>query len=55
MIQERFGENGQIYFEIVLITSDGLSHEIREILLGSQWLKIFMLTADYSENIVTLF
>ncbi len=119
MIQGRFGENGQIYFEIDLITSDGLSFatevildtgfteflaisqqdlesldwrflsqdklrtaqgeatfdiylgkvvideqefdvpvfagdEIREILLGSQWLKIFKLTADYSENLVTL-
>ena len=119
MIQGRFGENGQIYFEIDLITGDGLSFstevmldtgfteflaisqqdlasldwlflsqdkvrtaqgeatfdiylgkisideqefeipvfagdEIREILLGSQWLKIFKLTADYSENVVTL-
>jgi hypothetical protein len=25
MIQGRFGENGQIYFEIDLITGDGLS------------------------------
>ena len=119
MIQGRFGENGQIYFEIDLITGDGLSFstevmldtgfteflaisqqdlasldwvflsqdkvrtaqgeatfdiylgkiiideqefqipvfagdEIREILLGSQWLKIFKLTADYPENRITL-
>jgi hypothetical protein len=28
--------------------------EIREALLSSQWLKVFKLTADYSENRVTL-
>lgn len=119
MIEGQLGENGQIYFEIDLITSDGLSFstdamldtgfteflainqqdlesldwlflsqdkvrtaqgeatfdiylgkvaianrefeipvfagdEIREILLGSQWLKVFKLTADYSENRVIL-
>ncbi len=37
-------------FEVTVFAGD----EIREILLGSQWLKIFKLTADYSENIVTL-
>ncbi len=36
-------------FEVPVFAGD----EIREILLGSQWLKIFKLTADYSENIVT--
>ncbi len=119
MIQGRFGENGQIYFEIDLITGDGLSFstevmldtgfteflaisqqdlesldwmflnqeklrtaqgeatfdvylgkvaianqefevpifagdEIREILLGSQWLKTFTLIANYRETRVTL-
>jgi clan AA aspartic protease len=119
MIEGRFGENGQIYFEIDLITNDGSNFsteamldtgfteflaisqqdlesldwrflsqdkvriaqgeatfdtylgkvaianrefeipvfagdEIREILLGSQWLKVFKLIAYYSENIVTL-
>ena len=37
-------------FQIPVFAGD----EIREILLGSQWLKIFKLTADYSENVVTL-
>jgi len=119
MIQGRFGENGQIYFEIDLITRDGLvfsteamldtgfteyiaisqqdlesldwtflrqeelrtaqgeasfdiylgkvaianqefevsvfaGDEIREILIGSQWLKIFTLIANYREDRVTL-
>lgn len=119
MIEGRFGENGQIYFEIDLITRDGLSlsteamldtgfteflaisqqdlesldwtfisqdklrtvqgeatfdiylgkiaianrefeiptfagDEIREILLGSQWLKTFTLIANYQEDRVTL-
>lgn len=119
MIQGRFGEKGQIYFDINLIDRDGLSlsveamldtgftefvamnkqdvesldwlflrqnslitaqgealfdiylgkvaiaqrefeipifagDEIRDILLGSQWLKIFTLIANYQENRVTL-
>ena len=37
-------------FEIPVFAGD----EIREILLGSQWLKIFKLTADYLNNSVTL-
>lgn len=37
-------------FEVTIFAGD----EIKEILFGSQWLKIFKLTADYSENIVTL-
>ena len=37
-------------FEVTVFAGD----EIREILLGSQWLKIFKLTADYVNNIVTL-
>ncbi len=32
MIQGRFGENGQIYFEIDLITADGLSFSIEALL-----------------------
>lgn len=119
MIQGRFGGNGQIYFEIELITSDGLSFsteatldtgfteyiaisqqdlesldwtflrkeelrtaqgeatfdiylgkiaiatqefevpvfagdEIREILLGYQWLKTFTLMVNFQENRVSL-
>lgn len=119
MIKGRFGENGQIYFEIDLIARDGLSlsteamldtgfteflaisqqdlesldwtfisqdklrtaqgeatfdiylgkiaianrefeipvfagDEIREILLGSQWLKSFTLVANYQGSTVTL-
>ncbi|MBD2593573.1 aspartyl protease [Nostoc spongiaeforme FACHB-130] len=119
MIEGRFGEYGQIYFEIDLIGGDGLSFpvetmldtgfteflamnkqdvesldwqflnqdklrtaqgetefdvysgrviidnqeweipvfagdEIQEILLGSRWLKSFILVADYSQNRVTL-
>lgn len=119
MIEERFGENGQIYFEIDLIGGDDISFpvetmldtgfteflamnkqdvqsldwdflnqdklrtaqgetefdvysgrviidsqeweipvfagdEIQEILLGSQWLKLFILVANYSQNIVSL-
>ncbi|MCF4969600.1 aspartyl protease [Nostoc sp. CMAA1605] len=119
MIEGRFGEYGQIYFEIDLIRGDGLSFpvetmldtgfteflamnkqdvesldwqflnqdklrtaqgetdfdvyngrviidnreweipvfagdEIQEILLGSRWLKSFILVADYSQNRVTL-
>ena len=118
MIPGRFGENGQIYFEINLISSDGLSlpmeamldtgfteflainnqdveslgwsflsqdklrtaqgeasfdiylgkvvidgqeleipvfacEEIQEILLGSQWRKLFMLVANDQEDRVT--
>lgn len=118
MIQGRFGEKGQIYFDVNLINGDGLSlsveamldtgftefiamnkqdvesldwlylrqnklrtaqgeaffdiylgkiaiasqefevpvfagDEIREILLGSQWLKIFTLIANYQEDRVT--
>lgn len=37
-------------FEVTVFAGD----EIREILLGSQWLKVFKLIADYSENLVTL-
>lgn len=37
-------------FEILVFAGD----EIREILLGSQWLKVFKLIADYAENVVTL-
>ncbi len=118
MIQGRFGDKGQIYFDINLIDGDGLSFsvevmldtgftefvamnkqdvesldwllrqnrlrtaqgkaffdiylgkvaiaeqefdvpvfagdEIREILLGSQWLKIFTLVANYQKDRVTL-
>ncbi len=119
MIRGRFGENGQIYLEIDLISNDGLSlpveamldtgfteflaineqdveslcwsflsqdrlrtaqgeatfdiylgkvvidgqefeipvfagEEIQEILLGSHWLKLFMLVAYYQEGRVTL-
>ncbi|MBD2608293.1 aspartyl protease [Scytonema hofmannii FACHB-248] len=119
MIEGRFREYGQIYFEIDLIGGDGLSFpvetmldtgfteflamnkqdvesldwhflnqdklrtaqgetefdvysgrviidnrqweipvfagdEIQEILLGSRWLKLFILLADYSQNRVTL-
>jgi clan AA aspartic protease len=119
MIEGRFREYGQIYFEIDLIGGDGLSFpvetmldtgfteflamnkqdvesldwhflnqdklrtaqgetefdvysgrviidnrqweipvfagdEIQEILLGSRWLKLFILVADYSQNRVTL-
>ncbi|MBD2437793.1 aspartyl protease [Nostoc sp. FACHB-110] len=119
MIEGRFGEYGQIYFEIDLIAGDGLSFpvetmldtgfteflamnkqdiesldwqflnqdklrtaqgetefdvysgrviidnqeweipvfagdEIQEILLGSRWLKSFILVADHSQNRVTL-
>jgi len=119
MIEGRFGENGQIYFEIDLIGGDNLSFtvetmldtgfteflamnkqdiesldwhflnqeklktaqgetefdvyrgrviidsqeweipvfagdEIQEILLGSRWLKLFILVANYSQNKVTL-
>jgi len=119
MILGRFGENGQIYLEIDLISNDELSlpveamldtgfteflainkqdveslgwsflsqdklrtaqgeatfdiylgkvvidgqefeipvfvgEEIQEILLGSQWLKLFMLVANYQEGRVTL-
>jgi clan AA aspartic protease len=119
MIQGRFGENGQVYFEIDLISNNGLSlpveamldtgfteflamnqqdiesldwsflsqdklrtaqgaatfdiysgrlvidgqefeipvfagEEIQDILLGSQWLKIFTLLANYREGRVTL-
>jgi predicted aspartyl protease len=119
MILGRFGENGQIYLEIDLISNDGLSlpveamldtdfteflaineqdveslgwsflsqdrlrtaqgeatfdiylgkvvidgqefeipvfagEEIQEILLGSQWLKLFILVANYQEGRVTL-
>lgn len=119
MNRGRFGENGEIYFEIDLVSSDGLSfpveamldtgfteflainqqdvesldwnflsqdklrtaqgeatfdiysgkmvidrrefeipvfagEEIQEILLGSQWLKIFTLVANYQESRVTL-
>ncbi|MFN6558545.1 MAG: aspartyl protease [Nostoc sp. ChiSLP01] len=119
MIEGRFGENGQIYFEIDLIGGDGFSFpvetmldtgfteflamnkqdvqsldwnflnqdklrtaqgetefdvysgrviidnqeweipvfagdEIQEILLGSQWLKLFILVANYSQNIASL-
>ncbi len=28
--------------------------EIQEILLGSRWLKLFILVANYSQNIVSL-
>lgn len=119
MIQGRFGENGQIYFEIELIGGDDLifpveamldtgfteflamnkqdaqsldwhflnqdklrtaqgetdfdvylgrvlidrqefeisvfaGEEIQEVLLGSQWLKLFMMVANYSETKVSL-
>jgi clan AA aspartic protease len=119
MIEGRFGENGQIYFEIDLIGKDGISltvetildtgfteflamnkqdvqsldwsflnqdklrtaqgetefdvysgrviiddqeweipvfagDEIQEILLGSRWLKLFILVANYSQNIASL-
>jgi predicted aspartyl protease len=119
MIEGRFGDNGQIYFEIDLIGEDGISFpvetmldtgfteflamnkqdvqsldwsflnqdklrtaqgetefdvysgkliidsqeweipvfagdEIQEILLGSQWLKLFILVANYSQNLVSL-
>lgn len=119
MIEGRFGDKGQVYFEIDLIGEDGLSFpvetmldtgfteflamnkqdiqsldwsflrqnklrtaqgetdfdvysgrviidnreweipvfagdEIQEILLGSRWLKLFILVADYSQNKVTL-
>lgn len=119
MIEGRFGENGQIYFEIDLIGDDDISFpvetmldtgfteflamnkqdiqsldwsflnqdklrtaqgetefdvyigrviidsqeweipvfagdEIQEILLGSRWLKLFILVANYSQNIVSL-
>ncbi|MCC5635444.1 aspartyl protease [Nostoc sp. CHAB 5844] len=119
MIEGRFGENGQIYFEIDLIGEDSISFpvetmldtgfteflamnkqdvqsldwdflnqdklrtaqgetefdvysgrviidsqeweipvfagdEIQEILLGSQWLKLFILVANYSQNLVSL-
>lgn len=37
-------------FEITAFAGD----EIQEILLGSQWLKIFTLVADYRKNEVTL-
>ena len=37
-------------FEVTVFAGD----EIRDILLGSQWLKIFKLTADYPENRITL-
>jgi clan AA aspartic protease len=119
MIEGRFGDKGQVYFEIDLIGGDGLNlpveimldtgfteflamnkqdvqsldwsflrqnklrtaqgetefdvysgrviidnreweipvfagDEIQEILLGSRWLKSFILVADYSQNRVTL-
>ncbi|WP_445637310.1 Aspartyl protease [Nostoc sp. DSM 114161] len=119
MIEGRFGENGQIYFEIDLISEDSISFpvetmldtgfteflamnkqdvqsldwnflnqdklrtaqgetefdvysgrviidsqeweipvfagdEIQEILLGFQWLKLFILVANYSQNIASL-
>ncbi|MFN6463681.1 MAG: aspartyl protease [Nostoc sp. DedVER02] len=119
MIEGRFGDKGQVYFEIDLIGEDGISFpvetmldtgfteflamnkqdvqsldwsflnqdklrtaqgetefdvyigrvtidaqeweipvfagdEIQEILLGSQWLKLFILIANYSQNIVSL-
>ncbi|PHJ68001.1 aspartyl protease [Nostoc linckia z18] len=119
MIEGRFGENGQIYFEIDLIGKDGISFpvetmldtgfteflamnkqdvqslewdflnqdklrtaqgetefdvysgriiidnqeweipvfagdEIQEILLGSQWLKLLILVANYNQNLATL-
>ncbi|WP_414756462.1 aspartyl protease [Anabaena sp. CCY 9910] len=120
MIEGRFGDKGQVYFEIDLIGEDGLSFpvetmldtgfteflamnkqdvqsldwsflrqnklrtaqgetdfdvysgrviidnqeweipvfagdEIQEILLGSRWLKSFILVADYNQNRVTFF
>ncbi|MGI2902580.1 aspartyl protease [Tolypothrix sp. VBCCA 56010] len=119
MIEGRFGDKGQVYFEIDLIGEDGINFpvetildtgfteflamnkqdvqsldwsflrqnklrtaqgetefdvysgrviidsqeweipvfagdEIQEILLGSQWLKLFILVANYNQNIVSL-
>ncbi|MEH2381628.1 MAG: aspartyl protease [Nostoc sp.] len=90
MIQGKFGEKGQLFFEIELITYNRLNlpvdtmldtgftgfmainkqdlesldweyeinvyvgNEITEVLLGSEWLKILPLVANYQVGILTL-
>jgi uncharacterized protein YpmS len=39
MILGRFGENGQIYFEVDLISNDGLSLPVEALLVGISQVK----------------